>query len=298
VRGAEVSAVPELPGCRVNPAAVRFLWLEDWHRAEFRLQAAADLEGFTTDASVHGRISFYVEGLLAGELPIWTYIYDEAGAGDAEVFSKSPSASLFQAIFASYSHDDSDVVDTLSRAYRALGNTFLHDVETLRSGEIWDQRLLCLIEEADIFQLYWSEAAKRSPNVEKEWRHALAQARSTFIRPVYWRQPMPDPPTELAGFHFAWYALGSPGPGQPSAFYDIHQKTGSPLAEEALRRIALARRYGEEKVVSGRPITEVLAGRFMIWRARADTGAENVRADPRGRPTGIGRWRSESCESP
>ena len=212
-RGAEISVVPELPGSHFNPAAVRFSWLEDWHRAEFRLQAAADVEGFTTDVPVNGRISFYVEGLLVGELPIWTYISENAAAGDAEVLGESPSASLFQAIFASYSHEDSDVVDTLSRAYRALGNTFLRDVERLRSGEIWDQRLLYLIEEADIFQLYWSEAAKRSPNVKKEWRHALAQARSTFIRPVYWRQPMPDPPTELAGFHFACYELGSPGPG-------------------------------------------------------------------------------------
>ena len=104
-RGAEIRAVPELPGSRFNPAVVRFSWLEDWHRAEFRLLAAADVEGFTTDIPVNGRISFYVEGLLVGELPIWTYVSENAAVGDAEVLSESPSASLFQAIFPSYSHE-------------------------------------------------------------------------------------------------------------------------------------------------------------------------------------------------
>jgi hypothetical protein len=37
-RGAEIVVVPELPGCHFNPPRASFLWLEDWHRAEFRVQ--------------------------------------------------------------------------------------------------------------------------------------------------------------------------------------------------------------------------------------------------------------------
>jgi hypothetical protein len=65
-----------------------------------------------------------------------------------------------------------------------------------------------MIERADIFQLCWSQAAKLSKYVEKEWSHALKQGRlPSFIRPVYWETPMPEPPAELAHLHFARYQL-------------------------------------------------------------------------------------------
>ena len=78
------------------------------------------------------------------------------------------------------------------------------DLNILRSGEQWDNRLLKAIAESDIFQLFWSETAARSPNVEREWRYALqlAPARPNFLRPVYWT-PTPYPiPSELNAFHF------------------------------------------------------------------------------------------------
>jgi hypothetical protein len=44
------------------------------------------------------------------------------------------------------------------------------------------------------------------------------------------------------------------------------------LAREVLGAcIALARRHGEETVVSNRPITEVLAGGFLIWFTEWDS---------------------------
>ena len=118
---------------------------------------------------------------------------------------ESASASLFTSIFASYAHDNAAVVDRLSRAYRAIGNRFLCDVDSLRSGVQWQQELLRLVEQADVFQLFWSQAAKRSRHVEEEWRHALKQARPAFIRPVLWQVPMPEPPPDLAAIHFQYY---------------------------------------------------------------------------------------------
>jgi type VI secretion system ImpA family protein len=46
VCGTEVLIVPEMPGCRFNPPRASFLWLEDWHRVEFRLQASPELPEF------------------------------------------------------------------------------------------------------------------------------------------------------------------------------------------------------------------------------------------------------------
>ena len=63
------------------------------------------------------------------------------------------------------------------------------------------------IDEADLFQLFWSKAAARSPFVEQEWRHALElyrAGRGDFIRPVYWaRRPHPVPrDLDIEKIHF------------------------------------------------------------------------------------------------
>ena len=51
-----------------------------------------------------------------------------------------------------------------------MGMAFLRDVETLRSGERWHDKLIELIARADILQLYWSDAARQSPHVAEEYR--------------------------------------------------------------------------------------------------------------------------------
>ena len=206
-RGAEIRIVPELPGCQFNPPYAPVLWLEDWHRADFKVRASPDVPGFALGKAVNGRVAFYVESVLVGEVSIWAYLSEKAVPADGETDRDSASASAYQAIFASYSHQDAEIVEGLEKAYKALGMTFLRDVQSLRSGEDWNEALLGMIEQADIFQLYWSAAAKTSPHVEQEWRHALALAKKSFIRPVYWQQPMPPPPTELSRLHFAVYPL-------------------------------------------------------------------------------------------
>ena len=77
---------------------------------------------------------------------------------------------------------------------------------TLRAGEVWDQRLLEIMKQADVFQLFWSWNALSSPLVREEWRQALALNRPHFVRPVYWEEPLPEqaglPPVELRRLHF------------------------------------------------------------------------------------------------
>src|SRR5262249_2216525 len=87
------------------------------------------------------------------------------------------------------------------------GLDYLYDVKLLRSGEKWNAALLAKIEQADIFQLCWSRAAKKSSYVEQEWKYALKQKKTNFIRPVYWQRPLPTPPSELADLHFAYLEL-------------------------------------------------------------------------------------------
>jgi hypothetical protein len=85
----------------------------------------------------------------------------------------------------------------------SLGFGYLRDVMTLRSGQVWKKELLEKIEEADVFQLFWSEKSKASEYVRMEWEHALSLNRPQFVRPVFWETPMPAPPDALGSLHFA-----------------------------------------------------------------------------------------------
>ena len=127
----------------------------------------------------------------------------------------SPQAELtpataipYDKIFVSYSHQDLDIVRQFEAFGKSLGNDYLRDQWALRSGEKWDDRLLQLIDEANVFQLFWSSNSMWSKYVRWEWEYALKLGRPGFIRPTYWELPMPQsdnprlPPEELAKLHF------------------------------------------------------------------------------------------------
>jgi hypothetical protein len=200
--GVEIDIVPELPGVVFNPRRITLQWLEPWHRAEFRMQATDD-----NILSRTGRVAFYVGPVLIGETPISVSLDNDGNNGDDDHEITAESATFpYACIFASYSHEDKEIVAALERAYQVIGMTYLRDVRILRSGERWSSVLLRRIEEADIFQLYWSDAAKRSKYVRREWVHAVALRRGNFIRPVYWQKPMPACPPALRHIHFACLA--------------------------------------------------------------------------------------------
>ena len=94
---------------------------------------------------------------------------------------------------------------------RQSADVFLN-VKNLRSGERYEQRLLQQIDSRDVFYLFWSQAARLSSWVEKEWRFALGRRGIDFIDPVPLADPSRvPPPRELAGRA----ALQRLGPGLP-----------------------------------------------------------------------------------
>jgi hypothetical protein len=115
----------------------------------------------------------------------------------------------FRRIFASYAHADAQVVDRLAAAVGVLGDEYIIDSRSLRSGEDWERRIEGFIEQADVFQLFWSSNALRSPHVLAECRHALSLDREGFIRPVVWEDPFPQdvehdlPPAPIRRLHFS-----------------------------------------------------------------------------------------------
>lgn len=194
--GAPICATPQMDGFQFKPLTLTLGFYEDWERFDFQLRAFdAPLDQFAT-----GSITFTVEGVIVADVPLSLFVSEEVVGQAVE----SQAAAAYEKVFCSYSHQDMQIIERVEAAYRALGMDYLRDVHTLKSGQMWDDQLLALIEQADIFQLFWSTTAAQSRYVRKEWEHALGLGNkpANFLRPVYWETPMPPPAPELGHIHF------------------------------------------------------------------------------------------------
>ena len=205
-RGSEITVLPAMDGVEFNPERITFRWVEDMHRAEFRMQAAEPLAGLAGT----GTVTIFVGPLIVATIK-FGMLFDEAGQVP-QLPTESTSTQLYKQdqIFASYSHRDAKVVTACRDAYRALGYELLIDVDDLRAGENWNQAILNMIERADIFQLFWSPNSAESKYCRQEWQYALQKSKDKgegFIRPVYWEKPLVPPPAELEPIHFAYVPL-------------------------------------------------------------------------------------------
>jgi hypothetical protein len=212
-RGTEIAIVPTCAGVTFNPERVSFKWVEDMHRADFRMQASKDLAGLADNVLV----TIYVGPLIVATIKGGISFNEATSAPLVAGSTTQATTTLYRSeqIFPSYSHKDEDIVIACRDAYEAIGWEFLRDRDTLRPGEDWNARLMQLIEQADIFQLFWSDNSARSPYCKQEWEHALGLQDkkvkgSDFIRPVYWKLPWVQPPAELSKFHFTYKPLAKP----------------------------------------------------------------------------------------
>jgi hypothetical protein len=195
--GASLRIEPDLPGVRCDPTVAEIVWNRPVHEAHFRVFAPAGLAGTV----VRGWIRVWCGLLLIGEVRVAIEV-SVAGARRSPSALISQPVARYRKIFPSYSHADKAIVEQFEVAARALGDQYLQDVIVLRSGEDWNARLLSLIEDADIFQLFWSSNSMRSPHCRREWEKALALRRSMFVRPIYWEEPLPAAPAALRTLHF------------------------------------------------------------------------------------------------
>lgn len=197
-RDGELRLVPHAEGITFNPASRQFTWKESVHREEFRLRADAA----SRKETIRGRLSVYLGSLVIAEVGLIFKMGTDSIAGE----TVRDVARRYRNIFASYSHLDEAVVEEFSEYARAMGDRYLRDVIDLRAGERWQAALEDLIRHADVFQLFWSWNALASPHVRHEWQYALSLQRASFVRPVYWDDPLPArgdlPPASLSALHF------------------------------------------------------------------------------------------------
>jgi len=212
----EITLVPDVPGVSFNPHSRIFRWEKDVHREEFDLRADPSLDG----KIARGSISAYLGVILIARIDLAiTVNSSHSDAGDAQT-DDAIHATPYRKIFASYSRRDAEVVRQFEHFIETTGDRFLQDVRHLRAGEKWDDGLLRLIDQADVFQLFWSSNSMGSPHVRREWEYALSLGRPAFIRPTFWEDPFPEspadslPPESLRRLHFHRLATV---PAKPSA---------------------------------------------------------------------------------
>jgi actin-like ATPase involved in cell morphogenesis len=203
-RGSEVLLEPWVDGGEVEPLRVWLRWTRPVHHAAFQLRVPVATEGQLVD----GGLRVFLGLVLIGEVRFQITV-SSTTPPPARTIAEPLPVRRFRRIFASYSHLDTDVVRAVARYATLTGDRYIIDVQDLRAGEPWQPRLAELIEESDIFQLFWSHNAMESDHVRREWKHALQLGREGFIRPVYWQEPLPAdprrrlPPKKLRELHWS-----------------------------------------------------------------------------------------------
>ncbi len=199
-RAGELTLVPQMDGIEFNPAQQTFRWERSVHRADFQLRGLAG----SVPRTARGHLTIYWGPLIVGDVPLAISVVTHAVSSDAP--ARADTVRAYRQIFASYSHRDVAVVEQFEETLAALGDRYLRDVRDLRAGQVWSDELERMIEQADVFQLFWSWNALASPFVRQEWEFALGLRRENFLRPVYWEDPLPsrgDLPSEgLRRLHF------------------------------------------------------------------------------------------------
>jgi serine/threonine protein kinase len=198
-------------------------WSGKWVRYDFELEPPAHLTGHSFNVDV----SIQVRGIEIARITDCN-IFVGVGEDDPTEPTNPLAAAKFserrtqpyQHIFVSYSRRDSSVVEAYRVAQIALGNQVFMDTYSIRSGEDWQAALARAIDEADIFQLFWSQNSAKSENVRDEWAYALdyrckEDGCRTFIRPVYWETPLPDVPQPLQHLNFVYAKLTAQRPLLP-----------------------------------------------------------------------------------
>ncbi len=190
--------VLEIAGFHCNPPRQTVFWEEPLHRVEFRIRADSTLDCQTC----RGRLTIFLGDILLADVALRIEV--TRTAPDAKMPPRQRlTARPYRKVFASYSRKDLAVVEQFERYARALGDRYLRDLVDLRSGDEWNDGLKRLIDEADVFQLFWSSNSMRSECVREEWEYALALGRSHFVRPFHWELPFPEIPPGSASARVA-----------------------------------------------------------------------------------------------
>lgn len=120
-------------------------------------------------ANIDGVAYVSVNDVPAGEM---LFTIDVVETQPREIYTKIDSR-RFSKIFISYAHQDEMQVRGIAEGCRMLGRDYFFDRHTLQAGDIFKEKILSYIDDADLFVLCWSKNAAESEWVKIEREHAL-----------------------------------------------------------------------------------------------------------------------------
>jgi len=192
----------EISGISLESNEGAILWTGEISNATFAAHVPVD----TTLGPRAGSLCVFANGLQIARMHFLVVV----GVSTSEDLRVAEIEERHRKAFASYASADRNEVLARVQGIQKVApdlDVFL-DVLTLRSGEQWAPRLQEEITSSDVFYLFWSENAKGSTWVEKEWRFALESKGLEFIDPVPLVSPeLVPPPPELAAKHFNDWTL-------------------------------------------------------------------------------------------
>lgn len=208
-----------------EPLVLTKRWKNPWVRFGFDFEASDKLVGDTIIARVSIRV-YGIEIASIGNCAIEVIESVTLQDNDSSIESvtnplalaklETKTGKMHDRIFVSYAREDTDVVESYRLAQEARGDDVFMDTYSIRAGEDWKKALAHAIDTVDIFQLFWSEHSSQSEYVQHEWDYAITfrckeDRCRDFIRPVYWKRPMSDPPEPLKHLNFAFVPFGLAG---------------------------------------------------------------------------------------
>lgn len=145
----------------------KVLWQGECTKCFFEYLVPDNVDG--SELSCVAYIS--ANGAMVGEVRFHTDIVDKPRNTHTDIVSHR-----YNRIFISYSHKDAQQIKSLALAYKMQGVEYFYDRDNLRSGDLWEEKVLEYIDTADLFILCWSTNAAKSNNVAKERARALIHA--------------------------------------------------------------------------------------------------------------------------
>ncbi len=258
-RESTITIVPQVPGLRFSPESRSFDWHDEVHYEQFIARAGPE----TLGSVLRGQITFFVGALILAEVNVRVQITQTLLQRSGSEQNLKSQAKPYRNIFASYSHNDTAIVEHLEKMAAVYGDRYLRDIHNLRSGENWNAGLMAMIEQADVFQVFWSNNSMHSPYVRQEWEYALRLNRPNFVRPTYWESPFPEdkprglPPASLRSLHFQMLPIEVVSRFPPShiSLQNSPSPEPAPFARMATLPdpVSAAPRWADEEAARGTP---------------------------------------------
>lgn len=203
-RGERLAFTLEFGSLHVVDSVQYLTWQGRPESVQFDVEIPSDFK----EATAVGKVTVSRDGVPLGRILFKVGVLPAVGSQLASAAPLGDSAITYKMAFVSYASEDRDEVLKRIQMLDVFKMSYFCDKMHLRSGDQWETKLYEHIDKADLFLLFWSEAAKNSRWVVKETEYALSRkgedpkALPEIVPVLLKRHPPVLPPPSLAHIQF------------------------------------------------------------------------------------------------